>query len=178
MSELPEKVLSFIHTVLQSQSLVILQSCYVLQHKRALLQSNGLECMAVLLSASGPGPLAKVLHPRHLGRCPFWHQHQKLCFDINIKSWDKSSELWIHPNYPRTQVSKCNKCRTNASKSFQQLHKKCLTIAAMPWQIRCVCYLKACKRGEFPTIDRKIGRFAAPCCAALHITYPVHYTRY
>ena len=97
-------VFHFIHTVLQSQSLATLQSCYVLQHKRALLQSNGLECMAVLLSASGPGPLAKVLHPRHLGRCPFWHQHQKLCFDINIKSWDKSSELWIQPNYPRTQV--------------------------------------------------------------------------
>ena len=168
--------------MLQSQSLAILQSCYVLQYKRALLQSNGLECMAVLLSASGPGPLAKVLHPRHLGRCPFWHQHQSSVLTSTSKVGTNLANFGYIPTILghkwKESCNKCNKCKTNASKSFQQLHKKCLTIAAIPWQIQCVCYLRACKRGEFPTIDRKIGRFAAPCCAALHITYPVHYTRY
>ena len=100
--------LSWVHysVTLHPYSVTKSKPCNIteLQCNRAMLQSNGLECMAVLLSASGPGPLAKVLHPRHLGRCPFWHQHQKFCFDINIKSWDKFSELLIHPNHPRTQV--------------------------------------------------------------------------
>ena len=100
--------LSWVHysVTLHPYSVTKSKPCNIteLQCNRAMLQSNGLECMTVLLSASGPGPLAKVLHPSHLGRCPFWHQHQKLCFDINIKSWDKFSKFWIHPNNHRTQV--------------------------------------------------------------------------
>ena len=72
--------LSWVHysVTLHPYSVTKSKPCNIteLQCNRAMLQSNGLECMAVLLSASGPGPLAKVLHPRHLGRCPFWHQHQ------------------------------------------------------------------------------------------------------